>query len=74
MKLLTKMLGVLLLAVIPLCAYAQNTTVKGSVLDATGQPVIGAGVVQQGTNNGTVTDLDGKYVLTVPASASISFS
>ena len=74
MKLLTKMLGVLLLAVIPLCAYAQNTTVKGSVLDATGQPVIGAGVVQQGTNNGTVTDLDGKYVLTVPASATISFS
>lgn len=74
MKLLTKMLGVLLLAVIPLCAYAQNTTVKGSVLDATGQPVIGAGVVQQGTNNGTVTDLDGKYVLTVPASASLSFS
>lgn len=74
MKLLTKMLGVLLLAVIPLCAYAQNTTVKGSVLDATGQPVIGAGVVQQGTNNGTVTDLDGKYVLTVPTSASISFS
>ncbi|MCQ2182020.1 MAG: TonB-dependent receptor [Bacteroidales bacterium] len=74
MKKLTKMLGILLLAAMPLCASAQNVTVKGSVKDAAGQPVIGAGVVQQGTTNGTVTDLDGKYVIAVPASASLSFS
>jgi len=74
MKKLTKMLGILLLAAMPLCASAQNVTVKGSVKDAAGQPVIGAGVVQQGTTNGTVTDLDGKYVISVPASASLSFS
>ncbi len=74
MKLLTKLLGMLLLAAMPICASAQNITVKGSVTDASGQPVIGAGVVQQGTDNGTVTNLDGKYVITVPASASLKFS
>jgi len=74
MKQITKLLGILLLAAMPLHASAQNITVKGSVKDAAGQPVIGAGVVQQGTNNGTVTDLDGKYVIVVPGSASLTFS
>lgn len=35
--------------------------VSGVVKDATGQPVIGASVVEEGTKNGTVTDLDGKF-------------
>lgn len=43
-------------------AYAQ-TTVKGTVKDAAGQPVIGASVFVQGTHNGTVVDLDGSYTL-----------
>lgn len=43
-------------------AYAQNT-VKGSVKDAAGEPVIGASVFVQGTHNGTVVNMDGTYAL-----------
>lgn len=49
-------------------AYAQKTTFKvsGTVLDAqTKEPVIGAGVMMKASNLGTVTDIDGNYVLTV---------
>lgn len=45
-----------------LVAYAQ-TTVKGTVKDASGQPVIGASVFVQGTHNGTVVNVDGSYAL-----------
>ncbi|MBP9480533.1 MAG: TonB-dependent receptor plug domain-containing protein, partial [Parabacteroides sp.] len=47
-------------------AFAQQGSVKGKVLDETGQPIIGANVVEKGTTNGTITDLDGNYTLTVP--------
>ncbi|MBR4521497.1 MAG: TonB-dependent receptor plug domain-containing protein, partial [Paludibacteraceae bacterium] len=41
-------------------------TVTGTVFDANNEPVIGASVLEQGTNNGTVTDLDGQFALDVP--------
>lgn len=44
-------------------AYAQQ--VKGTVLDENGEPIIGANVVEKGTTNGMVTDLDGHYTLSV---------
>ena len=62
----------LLLGSIP--AFAQNVTVRGNVKDAAGLPVIGASVLQQGTMNGTVTDVDGNYQISVPASSSLQFS
>ena len=46
-----------------LSAYAQ-TTVRGTVKDATGQGVVGASVFVQGTHNGTIADMDGSYTLT----------
>ena len=49
-------------------AWAQ-TTVKGIVTDETGEPLIGAGVMVEGTTVGTITGIDGDYVLTVPADA-----
>ena len=56
-------------------AFAQNNiTVTGTVLDETGQPMIGVGVVQQGTTNGATTDIDGKYSVTVPRGANLEFS
>ncbi|MBQ8672744.1 MAG: TonB-dependent receptor [Bacteroides sp.] len=61
------------LCLLPLWAYAQNITVKGTVKDALG-PVIGASVVQKGTSNGVVTDLDGNYSLTVPSNSTIIVS
>ena len=44
-----------------------QTTVSGTITDATGEPLIGASVVAEGTSTGTVTDLDGNYTLNVPA-------
>ena len=44
---------------IPLGIFAQNVQVQGVVKDQTGEPVIGATVMQQGTTNGTITDFDG---------------
>ena len=51
-------------------ALAQNRTVTGTVTDDYGEPLIGASVVVEGdTSVGAITDLDGRYSITVPASA-----
>ena len=47
----------------------DNRTIKGTILDATGMPVIGANVMVKGTTNGTITDMDGKFSLEVDKSA-----
>jgi TonB-linked SusC/RagA family outer membrane protein len=52
-------------------AFAQNVTVKGTVTDATGEPVIGASVLVVNTTNGAVTDVDGTYSLVAPADATL---
>ena len=68
---LTLMLGLFL----SIGAYAQNITVKGHVKDATGLEVIGANVVEKGnTTNGTITDLDGNFTLTVPKGTTLTVS
>ncbi|MDB9150886.1 SusC/RagA family TonB-linked outer membrane protein [Parabacteroides distasonis] len=46
-------------------AFAQSGAVKGKVLDELGEPIIGANIVEKGTTNGTITDMDGNYTLTV---------
>ena len=53
---------------------AQNITVTGNVKDASGEPVMDAGVMVAGTTQGTVTDFDGNYSISVPATASLVFS
>lgn len=50
-----------LLSIIAIGAYAQGKTVSGTVLDKSGESVIGASVVVKGTTNGTITDFDGKF-------------
>lgn len=60
---------------ISLSVSAQNVTVKGTVTDQTGETVIGASVVEKGnTGNGTITDIDGNFSLSVPANATLVFS
>lgn len=54
--------------------FAQNVTLKGNVQDATGEPIIGASVLQAGTTNGTITDVDGKFSLDVPKNSKINIS
>ena len=47
--------------------FAQNRTVTGVVRDAKGEPLMGAGVMLDGTTQGTVTDLNGAFSLSVPS-------
>ena len=44
-------------------AQQDKKTVNGNVIDSSGQPVVGASVLEQGTNNGTVTDIKGNFTL-----------
>ena len=52
----------------------QQKKVTGVVKDKTGEPVIGANVIERGTTNGTVTDLDGRFTLEVPRNAVLQIS
>lgn len=58
------------LAVVP-DAVQQDNKITGTVLDATGMPVIGANIMVKGTTNGTITDMDGKFSLDVPKGATL---
>ena len=49
-------------------------TIKGVVTDLRGEPIIGASVVEKGTTNGTITDLDGNFTLKVPSNAVVSIT
>lgn len=54
------------IVIVPATAWAQEKRkVTGTVLDSDGLPVIGANVVEKGTTNGTVTDVDGRFELAV---------
>ena len=55
-------------------ASAQNRAISGKVVDANGEPIIGAGVVQVGTTNGATTDLDGVFSLRVAPGTSLEVS
>lgn len=64
-----------LVAAISLSVSAQNVTVKGTVTDKTGETVIGASVVEKGNpGNGTITNIDGNFSLSVPSNATLVFS
>ena len=52
----------------------QVKRVTGTIIDETGEPMIGVSVLVQGTTTGTVTDLDGKFVLEIPANATLVIS
>lgn len=68
------LLMVLMSLICPLLAEAQQQSVKGTVKDPTGEPLIGVSVLVPGTSNGTVTDIDGNYTIAVDAKGKIRFS
>ena len=53
--------------------FAQNA-VTGQVKDQTGEPLIGVSILEQGTNNGTVTDIDGNFRLNVAQGKTLNIS
>lgn len=55
-------------------AMAQQISVSGTVTDSTGEPIIGATVMAQGTANGTVTDYEGNYTIKADALGTLRFS
>ena len=76
-KIASLMLALLVLAA---PAFAQGgpqgagrITVSGKVLDEQGNPLISAGVIVDGTSQGTATDLDGQYTIQVPSNATLLF-
>src|SRR5574344_810065 len=52
----------------------SSVTMKGRVKDVHGEPIIGASIVEKGTTNGTVTDLDGNYSLKVKPGSIVTIS
>ena len=73
LKFLWAMLIMLPLMFVSLAAVAQ-TTATGTVTSSNGEPLIGVTVLEQGTTNGTITDLDGKFSLRVQSGATLDFS
>ncbi len=70
-----RFIAVLLIGLMsPLWAFSQTITVSGTVVDELGEPLIGATVQQKGTSNGTSTDIDGKYTLTIAPKGTITVS
>ena len=69
----SKLLSCLLMLLVSVGAFAQRVSVSGTVSDQAG-PVIGAGVIEQGTSNGTTTDIDGHFTLSVAKGAVIEIS
>jgi TonB-linked SusC/RagA family outer membrane protein len=57
-----------------LMSQQANITVKGKIIDEKGEPLPGASILQKGTTNGTITDIDGKFSLSVPSDATLIVS
>ena len=55
-------------------AFAQNTDIKGTVVDENGEPVIGASVRVEGQEGGVITDLDGNYTIKAPKGAKVTIT
>jgi len=66
-----KQLFILILIFCSFGGFAQNVTVSGNVISNEQEALIGVTVLEQGTTNGTVTDLDGNYSITVSSSDAI---
>ncbi len=64
------LVGMLLL----FCAAVQAQTISGNVKDGNGEPIIGATVMEQGTQNGTVTDFDGNFTLKLQKGGNLNIS
>ncbi len=55
-------------------AMAQKKSITGVITDGAGESIIGASVVEVGTTNGTITDFDGKFSLTIATGAKFTVS
>lgn len=70
----SKLLVLLALVLVSVQGFSQNVTVTGHVYDDGSLPQMGAAVFEKGTSNGTVTDMDGYYSISVAEDAVLVFS
>ena len=56
------------------CALSLSAQVSGVIVDETGEPIIGASILEKGTTNGTITDFDGNFTLDVAEGATLEIS
>src|SRR3712207_6976448 len=54
--------------------FRSATTVSGKVVDVAGEPLIGATILEKGTSNGVITDLDGHFSIKVPVGTTLVVS
>lgn len=77
-----KMLGVatrglccaILIFILAIEAHAQTSTISGIVKDYDGEVLPGVNIVEKGTTNGTITDIEGRFTMDVPPDATLVFS
>ena len=74
MKHLKRLLASALMFMACTIIYAQKIEVSGTVVDQSGETIIGASILEKGTTNGTVTDFDGNFKLTTQSGAKIVVS
>lgn len=73
-NLLRPMSLLLLFVFFPMYIFAQTITVKGIVKDAKGETLPGVNVIESGTKNGTITNVDGRFQIKVSGQSSLTFS
>lgn len=66
--------AVFAMSLVSIAAMAEPIAIVGKVIDANGEPLVGASVAEAGTSNGTITDLDGAFVLTVEKNVTLLVS
>ena len=68
------LLALLFVCLVPLSSLAQTIQLTGTVTDTKGETLIGASVLEKGTTNGCITDIDGNFALTVATNATMVIS
>lgn len=64
----------ILICLLPVWAFAQTIAVQGVVKDVAGEPIIGASVLEMGTTNGTITDINGNFKLNASSKGTLKVS
>ena len=66
-----KACALLICASLSVAAFAQSQVIKGKIVDENGDPLVGVTIQEKGTNNGTITDMDGNYSIMAGARSTL---
>ena len=60
--------------IVPVMNLLWELSLIHILMDVMGEPIVGVNVMEKGTTNGTITDMDGKFLLKAPANATLIIS